>query len=579
MDGPYAPAREDLGDPELVRRLRWLLRLRWFIVPIFVSVDLANDLIMNRRVPWAAIAVGAGLLAANGVYALLLSRPRLLPLLVRFARLESAVVVAIPVAVVALQGDPANVLRWGVLVGVVGAAAVLPRSGEVAIIGVWAIAALIVSDAVCLHFDPTRLDEDTIARWAMEAGIIGTVTAIATYLHSTREWTARRLREATRDLERARGDFEATFDGVHEMVFAAEEGRVVRANRAFANAVGARPHDLAGRRLAEVLAGHPPRWWTLPADGITEIEDPFFDTVFEVTSTRLGTRVVHVARDVGEVRRLFARLVQADKLAGLGVLASGLAHEVNNPTAFVSSNLTEMKRYLGAYEAAAAEMTEIAMAAGEAERVQTLLARPEVALARREAPKAVAESLQGMERIQQIAANLRSVVRQDQAGERAAPVDLTEVLQAVARTAAADLRAASASVDAPGPVWVLGHRGELVDVVLNLVVNAIQSRDEARPNRVVLALGREGSSAVLRVSDTGRGIAPAHLKRLYEPFFTTKAPGEGTGLGLSLARKIVLVHGGSIDVATEVGVGSTFTVRLPAVDPDAPALRGASDVA
>jgi two-component system, NtrC family, sensor kinase len=74
---------------------------------------------------------------------------------------------------------------------------------------------------------------------------------------------------------------------------------------------------------------------------------------------------------------------------------------------------------------------------------------------------------------------------------------------------------------------------------------------------------------VVRVSDTGKGIAPAHVKRLFEPFFTTKAPGEGTGLGLSLARNIVLAHGGSIDVSTALGSGSTFTIRLPALEIEA----------
>jgi signal transduction histidine kinase len=169
-----------------------------------------------------------------------------------------------------------------------------------------------------------------------------------------------------------------------------------------------------------------------------------------------------------------------------------------------------------------------------------------------------------MERIRQIVANLRSLARRDQAGEPASPVDLGEVVQAVVRTASSDLRAAAARVDVRGPLHVLGHRGELVDVVLNLVVNAVQAKEEPRPNEISISLYREGSSAVIRVSDTGRGISASHMKRLFEPFFTTKAPGEGTGLGLSLARKIVLAHGGSIDVSSELGVGSSFTVRLPA---------------
>jgi len=570
MDRTVAARGEELADIDVAERLRWLLRLRWLIVPVFVAVDLANDLLMSRRAPWSALVVGAVLLAANGLYAWLLAHRRSAQTLLRWARIESVVVVAVPVVVVVLHGDPNDALRYGVLVGVVGAAAVLPRTGEVAIVAAWAVTALVVGDAVLAGFDPARIGEAAVARWVMEAGVIGTVAIIAGYLHSSREWTGRRLRTASDGLERARGEWEATFDSLHEMVFVTDrDGRVLRANRSFAKVLGARPHELAGRRLAELLAGHPERWWSLPGDGIVEIEDPLFDTLFEVTSTRLADRVVRVARDVGEQRRLYARLVQADKLAAVGVLASGVAHEINNPTAFVTSNLTELKRYVVAYEAMVADLAALCMQAGQAEKARALLGRSDVAFARREAQSAIVESLQGMERIRQIVTNLRSLARRDQAGEPAAPVDLVDVVQAVVRTAASDLKATGARVDLRGPVLVLGHRGELVDVVLNLVVNAVQARDEGRVNEVAVELCRENGSAVLRVSDTGKGIAPANMKRLFEPFFTTKAPGEGTGLGLSLARKIVLAHGGSIDVSSEVGVGSTFTVRLPALEPDA----------
>lgn len=583
MERPVPPRAEDFGDLEIAERLHWLLRLRWLIVPVFVAVDLANDLLMSRRAPWTAIAVGVALLAANAVYAVLLRQRSLVPALVRWMRFESALVVALPVAVVTLHGDPTNPLRYGVLVGVVGAAAVLPRTGEVAVVGMWAVASLVIGDAISMGFDPARMGPAMVARWAMEAGVIGTVAVIAGYLHSTREWTAQRLRAATEHLERAKTEWETAFDALHEMVFVTDrEGRIVRANRAFAKVLGARPHELAGRRMSELLAGHPDRWWSLPGDGIVEIEDPLFDTLFEVTSIRLGERTVRVARDVGEQRRLYSRLVQADKLAAVGVLASGVAHEINNPTAFVTSNLTELKRYVAAYEAFVAEMVEMGMRVGEADRVRALLSRSDVAFARREAGTAIADSLAGMERVRQIVTNLRSLSRRDQAGEPAAQVELGEVVQAVARTAAADLKAAAARVDVHGPAFVLGHRGELVDVVLNLVVNAVQAREEGRPNQIGIELFREGGNVAVRVSDTGRGISPGHMKRLFEPFFTTKAPGEGTGLGLSLARKIVLAHGGSIDVQSELGRGSTFTVRLPAIEADPLAEREprrASDVA
>ncbi len=569
MDRPGPAVIQDPTLGDLPERLHWLLRLRWLIVPVFVAVDLADDLLSRRRAPWSVLLIGGFLLAANGVYGLLLARARSPRALLLWTRFESMLVVAVPVAVLVIHGEPGSALRYGVLVGVVGAAVVLPRSGEVAVVGVWAVVALVLGDAIALGFDPARIDQRVVARWAWDTGIVVTVAIIAGYLHATREWATERLRAAADGLERGRAEWEATFDSVEELVFVADrDGRVARVNRAFAKLLGARPHELAGRRIAEILAGHPDRWWSVPGDGIVEIEDDAFDTIFEVTSTRLGDRVVRVARDVGEQRRLFARLVQADKLAAVGVLASGVAHEINNPTAFVTSNLTELRRYVAALDGAVGELAGIA-GGGEGDRTAALLGRPELAFARREAAVAIDESLQGMERIRQIVSNLRSLARRDQMGEPAGPVELGEVVQAVVHTAASDLRSAGGRVDLEGPLWVSGHRAELVDVLLNLVVNAIQARDEARPNQVSIALAREGAHAVLRIADTGRGISSGHLKRLFEPFFTTKAPGEGTGLGLSLARKIVLAHGGAIDVSSELGVGTTFTVRLPAIDRDA----------
>jgi signal transduction histidine kinase len=570
MDRLASSPTDDVPEAEIAERLQWLLRLRWLVVPVFVAVDLANDLLTRRRAPWTALVVGAALLAANAVYAVMLARRVDVRSLLRWTRFESMLVVAVPVLVMVIHGESDSAMRYGVLVGVVGAAVVLPRTGEVAVVGMWAVAALIVADAVGMGFDPARIEQKTVARWAWDSGIIITVSIIAGYLHSSREWVVQRLHGATAGLAQAKAEWEATFDSLSEMVFVADhEGRLVRVNRAFAKLLGARPHELAGRRLSDLLAGHPDRWWSLPGDGLVELEDPVFDTLFEISSTRLGDRLVRVARDVGEQRRLYARLVQADKLAAVGVLASGVAHEINNPTAFVSSNLTELRRYLAAYEGAVTELADVAAKAGQAGRANAVTARGDVAFARREAQAAVAESLAGMERIRQIVSNLRSVARRDQAGEPAAPVELGEVIQTVVRTAASELRSASARVELQGPAWVLGHRGELVDVVLNLVVNAVQARDDGRANRISVELRRDGPWAEVRVNDTGKGIAPAHMKRLFEPFFTTKAPGEGTGLGLSLARKIVLAHGGTIDVTSELGVGSSFVVRVPAVEPDA----------
>ena len=550
-----------------MERLQWLLRLRWLIVPIFVAVDLASDLLTSRRAPWIALAVGGVLLAANGVYGFLLGRRYRLSTLLVWARFEAAAVVSVPIVVVLLHGEAGSPLRYGVLIGVVGAAAILPSTTEVTLTGAWAVVALIGSDAWLLGFDPALIDQAVVARWTIEAGVVLTVSFLAGYLHSTRDWASLRLRSAQEQLERARAEWEATFDDLHEMIFVTDgDQRVIRANRAFAKLLGARPHELAGRRLPELLAGHPERWWLSASEGFAEIEDPVFDTSFEVSTSRRGDRAVHVARDVGEQRRLFARLVQADKLASVGVLASGVAHEINNPTAVVTSNLTELKRYLAAWEGALDDLTALARGGGAPDRAAAVLQRPEFAFARREAAGTVDESLTAMERIRLIVGNLRSVVRREPVGEAASAVDLGEVVQAVSRTAASDLRRASARVEIEPNVWVLGHRGELVEVVLNLVVNAIQATEEGRTNAISIECRREGPAALVRVRDTGKGIATGHVRRLFEPFMTLRGATDGPGLGLPLARKIVLAHGGTIDVASEEGAGTTFTVRLPILE-------------
>ncbi len=567
IEAPFAPMTVEVSDAALAERLRWLLRLRWLIVPTFVAVVLASDLLVGGRKPWGTLLVGAVLLAANGLYAVLLSRPLSRRALLAWARFEAAVVVALPSVIMVLQHDPSSALRYGAVVGVVGAAVVLPRAGEVAVVAAWAIVTLVAADAVTLARTGVGVAQLQVARWAVESGVIAIVALIAAYLHQERDGAAGRLEELSRGAEKARREWDAAFDNLAEMVVISDlAGVVTRVNRAFAKALGAPAHELAGQRLASLLAGHPDRWWTASADGIVEVEDPAFDSLFEVTVTRTPDRIIRVARDVGEQRRLYARLLQADKLAAVGLLATSVAHEINNPTAFITSNLAELRRYLQSYESAFSELAAIGLEAGSAERVSGLLQRGDVAFARREAGAAISESLQGMERIRQVVSSLRSVARRDQPGEPMQPVFLAEVVDAVVRTAASDLKAASAQVDVRDAVQVLGHRAQLVDVVLNLVVNAVQAREAGRPNQVSVELRREGSAAIVRVSDTGRGISAAHMKRLFEPFFTTKAPGEGTGLGLSLARNVVLAHGGSIDVQSSTGVGTTFTVRLPLHD-------------
>jgi signal transduction histidine kinase len=143
-------------------------------------------------------------------------------------------------------------------------------------------------------------------------------------------------------------------------------------------------------------------------------------------------------------------------------------------------------------------------------------------------------------------------------------VDLVEVLRSVAQVVRhqAQLRGVEVVLDAPRAPAVDGHAGELRQVVLNLVLNAIQAT--GRGGKVRLGVRAEPGAAIIEVADTGQGISPSDQRKLFTPFFTTKPADKGTGLGLYVCRGIVQDHGGTIGVASALGAGTTFTVRLPA---------------
>ena len=353
-----------------MERLRWLLRLRWLVVPLFSALELASGLLLGRRAPWAPVVAAAGLLALNAAYTVLLARRPRQRALVRFARLDAALVVAVPIGIALCRGDPADPIRYGVLIGVVAAAAVLPRAhrrrGDRHLGDLWPRRSRTRSRSASTPRG-SRTASSRAGPW--RAGVVGTVAILACWLHHLRCRASARAHALDAFVERSRLEWDATLDALSEMVVITDEDGVVeRANRAFAALVGGRPHEVAGRPLATLLAGHPERWWSARSGGIVEVDDPIFDSQYEITVTRVGDRILRVASDVGEQRRLYARLVQADKLASVGVLASGVAHEINNPTASVTSNLAELKRYWRVYDQAVGELAEAAMAAGAADR-------------------------------------------------------------------------------------------------------------------------------------------------------------------------------------------------------------------
>jgi polar amino acid transport system substrate-binding protein len=247
-------------------------------------------------------------------------------------------------------------------------------------------------------------------------------------------------------------------------------------------------------------------------------------------------------------------------MAALGVLVSGVAHEINNPNGQILLNMPVLKDvYLDAREALERHWRE--------NPGFTLGGLPYEAM-REELPGMLDEMLEGARRIKRIVEDLKDFARREDT-PRHEPVDLGAVVGAALRLVDASIHKATRRLEvslAPELPRVLGNAQRIEQVVVNLVLNACQALpDPDRAVRVSTRLAPGGGAVQLAVEDEGVGIPPEHLPRLTDPFFTTKRDSGGTGLGLSVSDGIVKEHGGSLSFRSTPGAGTTVVLTLPAL--------------
>ncbi len=259
------------------------------------------------------------------------------------------------------------------------------------------------------------------------------------------------------------------------------------------------------------------------------------------------------------------QVLQSERLASIGQLAAGVAHEINNPIGYVFSNFSTLETYLErlfemleAYEQAESELGGSATAV----KLATLRARVELDFLKQDIPMLMGESKEGLSRVRKIVQDLKDFSRVDTHQEwvRASlhqGVDSTLNIVANEIKYRADVRREYGTLP---DIECLPS--ELNQVFLNLLVNAAHAIGPER-GLIVVRSGDAGDEVWVEVEDNGSGIAPEHLPRVFDPFFTTKPVGRGTGLGLSLAYGIVKKHHGRIDLRSEPGRGSCFRVTLP----------------
>jgi PAS domain S-box-containing protein len=256
------------------------------------------------------------------------------------------------------------------------------------------------------------------------------------------------------------------------------------------------------------------------------------------------------------------QLLQSERMASIGQLAAGVAHEINNPVGFVNSNLGSLQRYVKdlLHLLATYEQTEAVLPGAVQQQISQVKNDVDLAFMRDDVTNLIAESLDGLKRVTRIVQDLKDFSHVDESERQWA--DLEAGLESTLRVVWNEIKYKAEVVrEFAGIAQIECFPFQLNQVFMNLLVNAAHAIDAH--GTITVRTGQDDSAVWIEVQDTGKGIKPEHLSHIFEPFFTTKPVGKGTGLGLSLAYGIVKKHNGSIEVKSEVGQGTLFKVILP----------------
>ena len=402
-----------------------------------------------------------------------------------------------------------------------------------------------------------------------------------------RERLSRRLEAVERYHESVLGSLDSAVVGLDGA------GRVTSANPAAEALLGRSAGSLRGRPLWSWLASREAREAVERAlaeggrtrDLETELRPPgagpqpvALSCAPRVDAGGARDGAVVLLRDLRGIRELQAQVMQAEKLASVGQLAAGVAHEINNPMGFIHANLVQLAEYADDLDRIVEALRPVLRAARRGTPDAELRAAAETLLAAWEAAdgdflaadlgKAVRESLEGSDRIRHIVRDLRDFARRDP--EEPVPTDVHEALDSTVRIVSSIAKHTVRFERDYGELPLIPlHPVGIRQVFMNLLVNAVQAIEarreagESGTGCVRLQTRHAGDRARIRIEDDGVGIPPKLLDRIFDPFFTTKEVGSGMGLGLSTSFAIVRRHGGSLRAESPDHGGAVFHVELP----------------
>jgi len=286
--------------------------------------------------------------------------------------------------------------------------------------------------------------------------------------------------------------------------------------------------------------------------------------LLEEKSRELYQKNQHLEQSYEQLQKQQALMLQNEKLATLGTLSAGVAHEINNPVAFIKSNVESLKQYFDSYNLILAEIKQLLpkLPADQRESLEQLLIDEDIDFISEDIPQLMADTQEGVQRVKDIVQNLRSFSR-TQASDHGS-YDLLEGINSTLKLLQSELKNSVTLDISLEPVPKIEcNLNELNQVFLNLIMNAKHATENSPVPCISVRSKHDDQYVYIEIGDNGCGISEELQKDIFTPFFTTKPVGQGTGMGLAISHNIIKKHHGEIQLQSKTGEGTTFTIKLP----------------
>ena len=398
-----------------------------------------------------------------------------------------------------------------------------------------------------------------------------------------------------KQVESIKKEWERTMDCAGDMIVLTDnQGRIKRCNRTFKEFTGKSYEEILGRDWVELLSADKimsgtfyreggeffhestGRWFIIKSYPFMGITDPGISgeviTIHDSTELKkmteeLEEKNTELEKAYSDLKSAHSQILQQEKMASIGQLAAGVAHEINNPIGFISSNLGTLEKYTSRLTEFITAQSEVIGYANLSKAVMDNLNEKRKQLKLDiiipDVRQLIRESLEGADRVKKIVQDLKSFSRADESEHKV--VDIIAGLESTINIVWNELKYKTTLKKEYGNIPMTRcNPGQLNQVFMNILVNAAHAIE--KQGEITVKTWNDKGTIYVSISDTGCGIPKDKINRIFEPFFTTKEVGMGTGLGLSIAFDIIKKHNGDIVVNSDVGKGTTFTIKIPVVE-------------